>query len=176
MKLAIEWPTTRRGWTKEILQSALLVALCISVHGCLASRVWHLVGPSMLPTLPDGCIMVVWWSSWDIERGDIVILTGKDQITKEPEEWCKRVVGLPGETIEIRPGGDSVLINGEPLSEPYLPGGKFDVGFYKTGKWTLGPDEYFVMGDNRDVSYDSRFCGPIKLDQIVLILDTWWVF
>ena len=74
----------------------------------------------------------------------------------------KRVVALPGETIEFVNG--TVHINGQPLEEPYLGGGPSEAGF--EGKVTVPPDNYFVMGDNRGNSKDSRVFGPILRSSI----------
>jgi signal peptidase I len=90
-------------------------------------------------------------------RGDIVVFQSWDQDTP----FVKRVVGLPGETVEFR-GGD-VVIDGEIVDEPYLtvptdgPAGPF----------SLAGDELFVMGDNRSRSGDSRLYGPLREDDLI---------
>jgi signal peptidase I len=68
------------------------------------------------------------------------------------EDYIKRIIGLPGERVEIRDG--AVWINGYRLDEPYL-----NSGIPYTGAWSLGPDEYFVLGDNRANSSDSHAWG-----------------
>jgi signal peptidase I len=103
----------------------------------------------------------------DIRRQDIVVFKYPDQ----PErDFIKRVIGLPGETIELR--NKRVFVNGQPLEEPYVhfleppddsePGDAdytdFDVR-RRYGPVTVPPDQYFVMGDNRDNSQDSRYWG-----------------
>jgi signal peptidase I len=79
-----------------------------------------------------------------------------------PDDLIKRVVGVGGETIEIR--DNTILIDGETLSEPYLPEG---VNMADMAPRTLRDNEVFVMGDNRNGSVDSRRFGPIEVDQIV---------
>ena len=74
------------------------------------------------------------------------------------EYATKRIVGLPGELIEFR--DHQVRINGKPLVEPYL--GKATLTESEFPSFRLGPDEYFVLGDNRPDSYDSRFYGPVN--------------
>ena len=69
------------------------------------------------------------------------------------ENFVKRVIGLPGDVVEIR--SNQVYVNGEPLDEPYLTPERNDDGF-SMAPFALGEDEYFVMGDNRDNSHDSR--------------------
>ena len=99
----------------------------------------------------------------DIRRGDVVVFKYPD----EPErDFIKRVIGLPGETLELR--NKKVYVNGRPLDEPYVhflePASvgqevtSFDVR-ERYGPVTVPPDQYFVMGDNRDNSQDSRYWG-----------------
>jgi signal peptidase I len=77
------------------------------------------------------------------------------------EDLIKRVIGLPGETVAV--SDNQVVIDGKPLDEPYL----VDVFMEDEPPVTLGPDEVFVMGDNRSGSYDSRRFGPVPLDDLV---------
>ncbi|MFO7300441.1 MAG: signal peptidase I [Actinomycetes bacterium] len=83
-------------------------------------------------------------------------------ISVHQEDLIKRVIGLPGETLEIR--GNRVHIDGVPLEEPYLPPGVTMPDF---GPVTLGPDEVFLMGDNRNFSMDSRVFGPVPVDDLI---------
>lgn len=100
----------------------------------------------------------------DPKRFDIVILMpfGKDV----DEVFIKRLIGLPGETIQIK--DEKIYINGQVLEEDYGKEPILDGGIAKE-PITLGKDEYFVMGDNRNHSGDSRedFIGPIKRDLII---------
>jgi signal peptidase I len=93
----------------------------------------------------------------NINRYDIVVLYKPDEPKKS---IIKRVIGLPGEIIEIRQG--DVYIDGRQLPEPYLPGEK-DIMFRSIDMKPLRmqKDHYFVIGDNRTVSQDSRFFGPV---------------
>jgi len=96
----------------------------------------------------------------DPQRGDVVVLRNPDL---QSQFFIKRVIGLPGETIEIK--DRSVYINDEKLDESqYL-----DVSVETFGKQKvqLGDDQYFVMGDNRNESKDSRVIGPIEPDSII---------
>lgn len=104
----------------------------------------------------------------DIERGDIVVF----KYPEDPErDFIKRVIGLPGETLEVRE--KRVYINGRLLDEPYVfylePPGQLSAHHETTavdlreqyGPITVPPDSYFVMGDNRDNSQDSRYWGML---------------
>ena len=106
------------------------------------------------------------------ERGDIVVF----KFPEEPErDFIKRVIGLPGETVELR--DKLVYVDDEPLDEPYahylIPAGRgglhevtsFDVR-ERYGPVTVPPNQYFVMGDNRDNSQDSRYWGFLPRELI----------
>lgn len=107
-----------------------------------------------------------WWSA--IERGDVVVFRApEDRYTN----YIKRVIGLPGETIEVR--DKVVYINGEPLEdEPYkvFKGPKYGPSTIQNGRimapFTVPEGHVFCMGDNRDYSYDSRFWGPVPIADI----------
>ena len=128
-------------------------------------------GNSMKPTLLGGEALFVSTLSYKIgepQRHDIVICRFPGRMMRRfkhiPQHFVKRVIGLPGETIEIVEG--VVHINGQPLNEPYLSPAHAK---FKTnrGPVTLGADEYYVMGDNRDNSNDSRRIGPINRSMII---------
>jgi len=114
----------------------------------------------MEPNLHDGQYLVIskltyWFQS--PTRGDVVVFHPP---THMEEDYIKRIIGLPGETVEIRIG--QVWIDGLPLVEPYIT----DLGSY-SGSWTLATDEYFVLGDNRRNSDDSHRWGVLPRDNIV---------
>jgi signal peptidase I len=106
----------------------------------------------------------------DIRRGDVVVFKYPD----EPDrDFIKRVIGLPGETIEMK--AKKIYINGQPLDEPYVHflepvGDAQEVISYDLRenypKTVVPPDFYFVMGDNRDNSQDSRYWGFVKREKI----------
>jgi len=117
----------------------------------------------MEPNLHDGQYVLVnktaYWFGRDPGRGDVIILDAPD----DPDyDRIKRVIGLPGETVEVRPDG-SVYIDGQYLEEPYLP----EDAIGRTGTWTVPEGQYFVLGDNRSVSYDSRSWGALPRENVV---------
>ncbi|MFN8530290.1 MAG: signal peptidase I [Anaerolineae bacterium] len=90
-----------------------------------------------------------------LERGELVILSSP----YDGETIVKRVIGLPGETITVR--GGTVYINGEALHESYIA----DAPRY-SGEWVVGPDQLFILGDNRNNSLDSADYGPVEMSRI----------
>jgi signal peptidase I len=121
---------------------------------------FRVAGDSMLPTLCDGesVLVVRPGSRWNrINRGDLVIF---EHPNGQGGDYIKRVVGLPGEDIKI--AGGWVFWDGNLLEENYIRSGqKADIK-----EWFNGPDEYFLLGDNRGDSNDSRDFGPVASGQI----------
>jgi len=120
---------------------------------------------SMLPTLRIGDHFIVETLAADdaVERGDIVIFLFPED---ERKNFIKRVIGLPGETVEIRQR--KVLVDGQSLEESYVQHTKTGMMPLRDnyGPLILGPDEFFVLGDNREASYDSRWWGAVKRQKI----------
>lgn len=158
------------------------IGLCIAVP----IRLWvvnvaRVRGSSMLPTLQNGDWALVWRLPYRFHpprRQDVVICHYPNRRTKWcrwiPQAFVKRVIGLPGDTLEVIEG--VVHINGEPLAEPYLDPER--CRFMRTRQpRILGEDEYFVMGDHRDRSNDSRSIGPIRrkaiCGRVVCVLLPW---
>lgn len=120
-------------------------------------------GTSMLPRLHDGerifVNKLIYYDEYrwapKIDRGDIVVFWYPDDPSKS---YIKRVVGLPGDTVEVRDG--VVRINGTDLDETYLDH-KYNLSLKSQGPVYVRPNYYFVMGDNRDNSYDSRSWGLV---------------
>ncbi len=113
-------------------------------------------GDSMEPNFHDGQIVEVEEVPvTELQRGDVIYFTVDGK-----RDYLKRLIGLPGETIEIRDG--KVYINDRVLDEPYIKESMRGHSIL----FTMGPDEYFVMGDNRNLSSDSRAFGPISSENI----------
>lgn len=145
-----------------VLVGAVLVALLL--RAALFQAFW-IPSESMEHTLEIRDRVLVNKLSYrlhDIHRGDVVVFTRPDDQPAEIRDLIKRVIGLPGETIEGQ--NNAVYVNGNRLDEPYLEEGVLIEDF---GPIVVPADEVFVMGDNRDESYDSRRFGTVAEDRVV---------
>ncbi len=153
-------------WVKYIL-IAVLIGLLLVVFVIQRNSV---LGDSMLPNLHENDqLLVEKVSKWfhGIQYSDVITISSKDlPAHDEGPNIIKRVIGMPGDTVEIR--DDGVYRNGSKLDEAYLPDGTItQVRNLMYSKVTLGENEYYVMGDNRDVSLDSRIFGPVPLESVI---------
>jgi len=127
----------------------------------------HVEGLSMYATLDNNDYLIANKIDYRLhapQRGDIIILRPP---TDNSKDFIKRVIALPGEKLLIRDG--FVYINGHKLDEPYLPEAWTTFNNWPndgTDGKVMGPNQYFVMGDNRNKSQDSRIFGPIGRDRI----------
>ncbi|MBN1993304.1 MAG: signal peptidase I [Anaerolineae bacterium] len=154
---------------REVLETivpAVLIALLINLFLAQATRVY---GQSMEPNLHTDQRLIVEKLSYNPflrqyfgfngpQRGDVVVIR---LATQGDELLIKRVIGLPGDMVEIRQG--HVFVNGQSLTEPYLAAdtpGRF-------GPTTIPPLHIFVLGDNRNSSNDSRSFGTVSLKDVV---------
>lgn len=152
---------------REILETGFLTLL-IFLGIKLVVQNFKIQGASMEPTLHDEQFLLVnkvlYQLLGDPQRGDIVVFEAWQQGSNgEERDYIKRVIGVPGDTIEIR--DNLVLVNNQVLSEPYLDDD--NARSRAVGPIVLGSSEYFVMGDNRDNSSDSRDFGPLEKDRII---------
>ncbi|HEY3724528.1 MAG TPA: signal peptidase I [Acidimicrobiia bacterium] len=154
-RAAIEWGI--------LIVAALVIAIVIRTF---VFQAFYIPSESMVPTLRVGDRVLVNKLSYklhDPRRGDIVVFKAPPAAeTADIKDLVKRLVGLPGETIEGKDG--RIFINGKVLSEPYLPK---DVKSRTFGPEKVPPDSYFMLGDNRQFSKDSTFFGPIKRDKFI---------
>ena len=167
-------PPRRRRWWRALTETviALLVAGLLSVAlRAYVCEVFWIPTASMVPTLGvyDRVLVQKAFYNWhDVHEGDIVVFT------HPPLDQCpgagdliKRVIALPGQTIYS--SGNTIYINGHPLAEPYLPA--YDpLGppvASSQHPYRVPPGEFYVMGDNRADSCDSRYWGPVQGSSII---------
>jgi len=154
----VQAPSRRSHLVREIVETALLTAIIFLLVNAATGR-FKIDGSSMEPNLHNDEYVIVDKVTYLFgkpQRGDVVVF----YLEGQPKDYIKRVIGLPGETIEVSNG--TVLVDGRPLDEPYLT--PSNVTYPQR---QLGEDEYFVLGDNRGNSSDSRSFGPIHLSNVV---------
>jgi len=170
----------RSGW-KSIREWVLVIVVAIAIATVLRTFVvqqFYIAGPSMETTLfGDDRVLVnkLAYRFGEPSRGDVIVF---DRITVngdtvQHDDLIKRVIGLPGETIEIR--DCAVLIDGARLDEPWLPADMKDesvdpgvrCGTSNVDRTAIGSNEVYLIGDNRPMSFDSRMFGPVDIDVIV---------
>mgnify|MGYP001767407816 CR=1 FL=1 len=144
----------------------ILIAAGVSIFlVTYVASAYKIEGNSMETVLSnqERIIISKWGAKDHLHRFDIVVLYKPDDPRKS---IIKRVIGLPGEIIEIREG--DVYIDGRPLPEPYLTKEK-DIIFrsIRMNPLLIPRDYYFVLGDNRTISQDSRFFGPVHREYII---------
>ncbi|MDZ4827352.1 MAG: signal peptidase I [Actinomycetota bacterium] len=162
---------SRRG-AKQAIEWVLLIVGAIGIALVIKMflfQAFYIPSESMVPTLKKNDRILVNKLSYrmhDVNRGDIIVFKAPAGRTDGIEDLVKRVIGLPGETVSFR--DNRVYIDGEPLDEGYLPEGTPTVQRCTLGESIeIPPDSYFMMGDNRTASEDSRCFGPIPEGDIV---------
>jgi signal peptidase I len=151
-----------RTLIRETLQVILLaLVIFFAIHFMIQN--FRIDGTSMEPNIHNGEYVIVnktaYWFGHNPQRGDVIIFNAPDQ---PQNDRVKRVIGLPGDVVEVR-GDGTVYVNGQQLEEPYLPPHHSGT----SGTWTVPEDQYFVMGDNRSASLDSRAKGPVPRNKII---------
>ena len=163
-------PAASSGASSLLREVAEVVVLAIILYFAISFAVQavHVEGLSMYATLDDNDYLIANKIDYRLhppQRGDIIILRPP---TSNSTDFIKRVIALPGERLLIRDG--IVYIDGHKLDEPYLPEAWTTLN--NPAPWSVGDgavipaNEYFVMGDNRNRSQDSRIFGPITRDRI----------
>jgi signal peptidase I len=160
-------PATGSSFLRELAEVVVL-AIILYFGISFAVQTVHVEGLSMFATLDDNDYLIADKIDYRLhapQRGDIIILRPP---TDNSKDFIKRVIALPGERLLIRSG--VVYINGHRLIEPYLPEAWTVFYDWPTNGSPDGvvipPNQYFVMGDNRNRSQDSRTFGPIGRDRI----------
>jgi signal peptidase I len=149
-----------RTWLQDALETLLLALIMFLVINTLTGR-YQVHGQSMEPNLHDGQYLlaskVTYWLHPPV-RGDVVVLKPPGGQSDVP--YIKRIIGLPGDHIEIY--DNRVWVNGIALDEPYISAPPN----YR-GNWVVDEGEYFVLGDNRNNSSDSHAWGFLPADNII---------
>lgn len=138
---------------KEVIPYIVIVVVVVLIRTFIITPV-KVDGDSMKNTLKNGDILLLYKLS-SINRFDIIVLDEE----KDNEKIIKRVIGMPGETVAIKKG--KIYINDKVIDDEYAYGETSDYN-----KVTLRDNEYFILGDNRLISKDSRYFGPIKENEI----------
>jgi len=158
----VEQPPSRgRSALRDLFETIVITLLIYFVVRFFLFENYRVVGHSMDPTLQDDQYLVVSKLSYRLgnpQRGDIVVFEDPHAVGRK---LIKRVIGLPGETIEIQRG--VVYINGQELDEPYIN----YRGSYSVRASVVSPGQYYVLGDNRNNSSDSHSWGELAGDRIV---------
>lgn len=139
---------------KELIPYLIIILIVVTLRTFIVTPI-IVSGESMVPTLEGGELMLLKKYDTDYERFDIVVVNKN----VEGDNLIKRVIGLPGEKIRYK--NNHLYINDEIIEDVYAYG---DTNNFQ--EITLGEDEYFLMGDNREISLDSRILGVIKKEEI----------
>ncbi len=150
-----------KGWLRDILETVLPALIIVFVINMFLAQATRVEGQSMEPNLYNDQRLIIEKVSYRFHkprRGDIVVL----KLPNRPgPPLIKRVVGLPGEQVEIRQG--HVYINGQLLDEHYVD----QLTFSSHAAEVVPDDSAFVLGDNRSFSSDSRSFGMVRLEYII---------
>lgn len=158
-----------KSFLRDLFETILMAVILFLLLNAVTSRV-KVFNISMEPTLKQGYLLLVNKMAYKLgepKYGDVIVFHYQGD---QQEDYIKRVVGLPGDTVDISNG--VVRVNGQPLTEPYI----MELPNY-TGRWTVPENELFVLGDNRNHSSDSHQWGTVKLDWVVgKALLVYWPF
>jgi signal peptidase I len=146
------------SWLRDLTLSVVIAIIII----LFLYQPVKVEGTSMMPSLVNEeriFINKFVYRFSDIARGDTVVFQFPNDTRKS---YIKRVIGMPGDTVRVDRG--VVIVNGKPLQEPYVPDEMRDEATYP--EITVGPDSYYVLGDHRNSSNDSRNWGTVKRDLI----------
>ena len=144
----------------DMLETLLLSAAIFLALNFISARI-RIESVSMQPTLYENDFVLVNRLAYKLgepSRGDVVVFRNPQDPDEEP--YIKRVVGTPGDTVEVREG--QVFINGNPIREPYIK----ETPTY-AGTWEVPQDKLFVLGDNRNSSSDSHIWGFVPLESVI---------
>lgn len=152
-------------WIEGIKTVATAAILAFGIRTFVAEA-RYIPSSSMEPTLQINDRLIIEKVSYKFrepDRGDVVVFSPTAKLKEEnfKDAFIKRVIGLPGDKVEVRLG--TVYINGKALSEDYIA----EKPNYDFGPVTVPNDQYLVLGDNRNNSYDSHFWGYVPKDNLI---------
>ena len=178
-------PRRRRRWRRALAEAAITVlaaVLLVSLVRTFVFQTFWIPSSSMVPTLGvyDRILVQKAFFTWpDVREGDIVVFSQPplDRCPGPQGDLVKRVIALPGQTIYS--SGNSIYVNGRRLAEPYLPHddplGPPIPDASRQHPYRVPPGEFYMLGDNRADSCDSRYWGPIKGSSIIgKVVLVWW--
>lgn len=154
-------------WLEGLKTIGLSAVLAIGIRQFVAEA-RYIPSGSMLPTLQINDRLIVDKLSYRFnnpQRGDIVVFSPTATLEKQNfhDAFIKRVIGLPGDKIEVK--GGRVYVNDQPLREDYI--GKEEQPQYQWGPTVVPANSYLVLGDNRNNSYDSHYWGFVPREKII---------
>lgn len=151
-------------WVEILKTITLSIFLALGIRTFVAEARFIPSG-SMLPTLEIDDRLIIdkmGYRFTDPQRGDVVVFSPTEELRKQYKDaFIKRIIGLPGETIEVKNG--KVFVNGEAISEDYIA----ERPQYSWGPETVPEGSYLVLGDNRNNSYDSHYWGFVPRENII---------
>jgi signal peptidase I len=157
-----EQPKSTKGSAlREMLETILLTLLIYILVRTFIFENYQVVGQSMIPTLQDGQYLVVSKIDYRLhppQRGDVIVFLDP---RSSDRKLIKRVVGLPGEMVQVQNG--TIFVNEQRLNEPYIK----HPALYSQPPTPIPADHYYVLGDNRSNSSDSHNWGTLDEDLIV---------
>jgi signal peptidase I len=178
-------PERRRRMRRGLAEAGVIIAVAVLLAGLVRTFVFQpfwIPSASMTPTLSvyDRVLVQKAFFSWhDVREGDIVVFGHPplDDCPGPPGDLVKRVIALPGQTIYS--SGGSIYIDGRRLAEPYLPQddplGLPVPGASRQHPYRVPPGEFYMLGDNRADSCDSRYWGPVKGSSFIgKVVLTFW--
>jgi signal peptidase I len=160
-------PSRKKLWLLALIGSPLLlIASVFILMSAFLYEARYIPSGAMLPTLQinDRLLIDKWiYRFQDPQRGDIVVFAPTRTLQQQNfnQAFIKRIIGLPGDTVEIK--GGQVYVNEQPLQEQYIQ----ESPKYQFGPVTVPPDSYFMLGDNRNNSYDSHYWGFVPRSKII---------
>jgi signal peptidase I len=176
-------PRRRRRWKRALAEMAITIVVAVLLAGLVrtfAFQPFWIPSSSMVPTLGvyDRVMVQKAFFTWrDVHEGQIVVFGHPplDRCGPQEGDLVKRVIALPGQTIYS--SGNSIYVNGRLLAEPYLPHND-PLGppiASSQHPYRVPPGEFYMLGDNRAISCDSRYWGPIKgLSIVGKVVLVWW--